>query len=249
MTDLISTNDLMAHVCPKIGDLGWAYYFTPETMARGNELGLDGLRFYFLGRGGVLGDVESGVVHSAFGYFERGFVDKMWNSAKTVVAPRQAGREYVACAAGHGRRKLGGIDGLDAYNAAATAVDAAADDAGLSLYAAASCEPFVDDAPGRAMQLTALLRELRGSAHLLAVRAVGLTPLQAHVIKRPGDLAMFGWTDADAPEVTDELVRLRAEAEALTDELLAPAYGVLDADGQQALIAGIDAIEVALTAS
>lgn len=102
--------------------------------------------------------------------------------------------------------------------------------------------------PGRAMQLTALLRELRGSAHLLAVRAVGLSPLQAHTIKRPGDLAMFGWTDADAPDVTDELIRLRADAEVLTDDLLAPAYRALDAAGQQALITGIDAIQVALTA-
>lgn len=244
----MTTQDLMSHVCPKISDLGWSYYFTPETMARGRELGLDGLRFYFLGRGGVLGDVESGVVHSAFGYFERGFVDTMWTSGREVIAPRVAGREYVACAAGHGRLKLGDVGGLDAYNAAASVVNAAADDTGLSLYAGARCEPFVDDAPGRAMQLTALLRELRGSAHLLAVRAVGLSPLQAHTIKRPGDLAMFGWTDADAPDVTDELIRLRADAEVLTDDLLAPAYRALDAAGQQALITGIDAIQVALTA-
>lgn len=244
-----TTDELMAHVCPKINDLGWAHYFTAETMARGRELGLDGLRFYFLGRGGVLGDVEAGAVHAAFGYFEPGLVDAMWTSAKATLDPRSAGRAYVACAAEHGRLKLAGLDGLEAYCSAASAVDAAADPTGLALYAAARCEPFVEDAPGRAMQLTALLRELRGSAHLLAVRAVGLSPLAAHTVKRPGDLAMFGWNDADAPEITDELVELRADAEALTDHLLRPAFGVLDQPQRDALIAGIDAIEVALTAT
>jgi len=244
----ITADDLMTHVCPKINDLGWNHYFTAQTMERGRALGLDGLRFYFLGRGGVLGDVEAGVVHAAFGYFEPGLIETMWTSARAVLDPRAAGREYVACAAAHGRRKLDGVAGLDAYCEAASAVNEAADPTALSLYSAARCEPFVDDAPGRAMQLTALLRELRGSVHLLAVRAVGMSPLAAHTVKRPGDLAMFGWTDADAPEVTDELIEQRAAAEALTDELLRPAFEVLDDAGRQGLVDGIDAIEVALTA-
>ncbi|MGI9594675.1 MAG: helix-turn-helix domain-containing protein, partial [Acidimicrobiales bacterium] len=52
-----------------IGAAGAAFYVNPDTLARGKELGLDGFRFYVLGRGGVMGDVPAKVVESAFGYF------------------------------------------------------------------------------------------------------------------------------------------------------------------------------------
>lgn len=45
-----------------IGTIGAAFYFHPDTLARGKAAGLDGFRFYILGRGGVLGDVEPAVV-------------------------------------------------------------------------------------------------------------------------------------------------------------------------------------------
>ena len=61
------------------GDIGSAFYFHPDTVAKAKSLGLDGFRMYFLGRGGVLGDVEPAVVSSAFGYFEPGLLAHMWN--------------------------------------------------------------------------------------------------------------------------------------------------------------------------
>ena len=54
----MTPTELVQAACPKIGSLGGAFYFDKETLAKGKELGLDGFRFYFLGRGGVLGDVE-----------------------------------------------------------------------------------------------------------------------------------------------------------------------------------------------
>ncbi len=60
--------EFMATAHPTIGTLGFAFYVVPETLERGKALGLDGFRFYFLGRGGVSGDVEAPVVKSAFGY-------------------------------------------------------------------------------------------------------------------------------------------------------------------------------------
>ena len=47
-----------------IGAAGAAFYFAPATIARGQELGLDRVQFYGLGRGGVLGDVEPNVTIS-----------------------------------------------------------------------------------------------------------------------------------------------------------------------------------------
>jgi len=243
----MTPDELIDYVCPKIRDLGWAHYFVAETMQRGTELGLDGLRFYFIGRGGVLGDVEASVVRAAFGYFEPGLITKMWDSSRRVIDPRTAGRDYVACAAEHGRRKLSDVADLEAFVAALDAVNDAADETGLSLYAAAKAEPFVEDAPGRAMQLLALLREFRGSAHLMGLRVVGLDSATAHAANRPGDLAMFGWASDALPEITDEHRARRDEAERLTDQIVRPAYAALDESQQQALVSGIDAVEKALT--
>jgi len=236
--------DLVQAASPKIASLGAAFYFDPATLAKAKGLDLDGFRFYMLGRGGVLGDVEAPVIHSAFGYFNPGLVAKIWNSAKEKMAPRDGGRTYMACAQDYGRTNFGTIEGLDAFCDAAAAIDDAADDAGLALYAGISAEPRCDDLPGRAMQLTAVLRELRGSAHLLAVRASGLDAAVAHAIKRPDDVAMFGW--AEAPTVTDDdRARLDA-AEKLTDELVLDAYGAVDEAGAAALMAGLEAMEAAV---
>lgn len=245
----MTPEDLVAAACPKIGAMGWAHYFVPETVAMGQALGLDGFRFYFLGRGGVLGDVEAPVVASAFGYFNPDLVEKMWSSAKAVVAPREAGRAHLLASAEHGRRRFHAVEGLEAFCRAAEAVNAAADPTALPLYSGIRCEPLVDDLPGRAMQLLTVLRELRGSAHLLAVRAVGLDAKTAHWISRPNDVGMFGWAEDEAPEVDDDARSDMVEAEALTDRLVLPAFSVLDDEQQQALLDGLDAMEAALAAS
>jgi hypothetical protein len=243
------TNDeLIALACPIVNDMGWTFYFTADTMAKGAELGLDARQFYVLGRGGVLGDVEGSVVAAAFGYFNPRLISGAWTAGSALVAPRVAGRTHFACSAAHGRDKLSTMPGIDAFVAAADAVKAAADPTGLSLYAGLAAEPLVDDAPGRAMQLVTALRELRGSAHLMALRAEGIDSKTAHFVKRPADIGMFGWTEADAPEITDATLAAMDRAEALTDAIVAPAYGVLDEPGRQAFADGILALQRALTA-
>lgn len=227
-----------------IGKAGAAFYFHPDTLARGKELGLDGFRFYMLGRGGVLGDVESDVVASAFGYFHRELVARIWTTAKERFNPREAAREYMACCAQLGRSGLANVERLSAFCEAAEAIIAATNPSGLSLYAGIAAEPRAEDLPGRAMQLVAVLRELRGSAHLLAVVASGVAPEVAHAIKRPDDVATFGWEPA--PEVTDADRANLDAAEVLTDRLLTPAYASLDDNAKAALLAGTKAIGTAL---
>ena len=228
--------------------MGSMFYFDPGTLARGKEAGLDGFRLYMLGRGGVLGDVEATVVHSAFGYFNPGLVAKIWNSAKDVMAPRDGGRLYMECAGAFGSSKLGDVAGLDAFNAAADKVIDAGlvDSSAQALFAAIASEPRSDETAARAFQNVAVLRELRGSLHLVAIVASGLPTEMAHRVRRPDDVEMFGWS-GDA-EVTDEHRARWEAAEALTDDLVAPIYGVLDAGQAQALADGVAAIEAALTA-
>ena len=241
-----TTEQQVREASTKIGALGWAFYFVPETLARGKELGLDGFRFYFLGRGGVLGDVEAPVVASAFGYFNPDLVRTMWDSGREKVAPRDAGRAYVQCCQEFGRRRLADVEGLAAFCEAAEAVNAAVDVAGLALYAGAAAEPLADDLPARAMQLVTVLREHRGSVHLLAVLASGLTAKQAHYLRRPDDFASFGWDDGDRPSVTDADRQALATADELTDRLLVSPYSVLDEAGWRALLDGLAGIERAL---
>lgn len=240
---MTSTREFTANAAGPIGTLGSSFYFAPNTLAAGKEHGIDGFRFYFLGRGGVLGDVESQVVASAFGYFHPALVDKMWNSAKEKLAPRDAGRLYLRCAHELAREKLAGVEGLDEFCAAAETINDAVDPAGLALYSAIDAEPLPDDAPARALQLLAVLREARGSTHLLAVRACGLSPRVAHQIKRPNDVKTFGWEEL---EITDDHRARHQRAEELTDELMEPAFATLDERGREALLRGLERISAAM---
>jgi len=69
-------------------------------------------------------------------------------------------------------------------------------------------------------------------------------PEVAHAIRRPNDVATFGWDPA--PEVTDADRANLDAAEALTDRLLIKAYDALDGGAKAALLAGTKAIGVAL---
>jgi len=242
----METRELVQKVCPPIATMGSMFYFDPATLTRGKEAGLDGFRLYALGRGGVLGDVESTVVHSAFGYFNPDLIAKIWNSAKEVMAPRDGGRLYMECAGAFGAAKLSDVAGLDAFNAAADKVIDAGlvDSSAQALFAAIASEPRSDEAAARAFQNVAVLRELRGSLHLVAIVASGLSTEMAHRVRRPDDVEMFGWTGA--AHVTDEHRAKWDAAEALTDDLVAPIYGVLDAGEAQALADGVAAINAAL---
>jgi hypothetical protein len=204
------------------------------------------MEFYVAGRGGPLGDCDGAALASAFGYFNPAVSGGAWESAKAKVSPRVAGKAHLECCAEHGRNKLSNVAGLAAFVAAADAVNNAADPDGLTLYAAIKTEPLVSDLPGRAMQLVTVLREFRGSAHLLALRAMGIDSKTAHFVKRPNDVKMFGWTEADAPNIDDDLRARMAAAEDLTDKLVAPAYGVLNAQERKDFLAGAQAIAAAL---
>jgi hypothetical protein len=234
--------ELVQRASPLFNNIGWRYYFDPATLAAGWELGLRGRDFYFIGRGGVLGNVEWPVVHSAFGYFKASYVEERWNRCRQIVAPRDAARAHLACCAQFGRVELADIAGLERFCAAAEAVLGAAQPAALALFAGYLGEPVPGDPPARAMHLATVLRELRGSAHLVAVVAAGITPLLAHFVKRPDALGIFGWDPDDTPTVGDAERRRMAGVESATDRLLGPAFGAVDQAGAADLLDGLQAI-------
>jgi hypothetical protein len=196
----------------------------------------------------VLGDVESSVVSSAFGWWNPAVIEKIWTSARPIMAPRDAGRLYMSCAHALGRAKFGGVAGLGEFCSSAEKVAGAIDDAGLALYAGVAAEPLADDLAARAMQHLVALREYRGSVHLLAAVASGVSPQIAHFIRRPDMYKGFGWDDTNPPAVTDADHRALAAADELTDRLVAPVYGVLSADESAAFLATLATMEGALAA-
>ena len=93
-----------------------------------------------------------------------------------------------------------------------------------------------------------MLRELRGSAHLLAVVASRLDDKVAHFIRRPEMFTQFGWEADETPDVTDaDRAKLEA-AEALTDELIAPAFSVLDDADRRAMVGTLERMQAAIAA-
>lgn len=233
-------------VCERIGLIGGAYYFEPETFEAAERAGLDGMQAYVLGRGGVLGDVDPAVVASAFGYFNPAMIDEVWRSAVSVVSPRRGAALYAEACEAFGRAKFAGGADLVPLCAALDEVRRAVDPRGLPFYAAHAVQPLPDDPPGRVMRLVALLREWRGAAHLAAVVACGLAPKTAHHLRRPHDMGLFGWDEEEAVAVTDGDRRALAQADALTDQIVAPAYDTLKPSMVDDLLQGLAAVEAAL---
>jgi hypothetical protein len=219
--------DTIAATKGPIGALGGKFMFHPTTVKMGKQAGFPNtFAWYVAGRGGVLGDGDADVQLAAWGYFEPALLRKMWEVGTRAVPARTAGTLYAKAAQQWGRDYLAGNKSLAAFNKLAGKLVSNADRQGLPLFAGWSAEPLPQDDEGRAGQLLHVLREYRGSVHLLGVVASGLTPLQAHVTLRGAAGARtFGWHDeASLPKPKPALWR---KAEALTDKLCIPTYASL----------------------
>ena len=117
---------------------------------------------------------------------------------------------------------------------------AIADAADASLgpvFAGWRAQPQPDDVNARVALTIHVLRELRGGAHIIAVNACGITPLQAVLASpapppRSGPVwaEHLGWSGpfSDAAAAREP----RAEAERLTSKIIAPIYASI---GESAL--------------
>lgn len=244
----MTNEELVGIVCPIFNDNSYKYYFSQSTIDTGKSLDLKGMEFYVAGRGGALGDCDGSVVAAAFGYFNPIIINAAWTLAIAKHPARTLGAAHYECAAVFGREKLSTVPNLAEVVSAMQKVFDAMDPDGLALFAAFKSLPLVDDLPGRAMQLAASLREYRGSAHLIAVRASGVSAIQAHYVKRPKDMKMFGWSESEYPQVDDETRARMVAAEELTDALCIAPYSVLNDSERASLVAGAKAFEAALAA-
>lgn len=224
MTQLSALETIRA-VSSQINDLGGRFMLHPETLKIGSDAGYpNGYAWYVTGRGGVLGDVDADVVVAAFAYFNPQVVRKMWIAGTTVEGARKAGERYALACAEWGRTRLQDVEGCTRFVELAERLVKSVDVAGLSLFAAWRSEPLPDDAPARAYQLLHVLREWRGSVHIIAVLSGGVTPLQALLASDDGSAhaKTFGWGDglSNATHLKDQMIGI----ELLTDNMMLNAY-------------------------
>ncbi|MBW8480985.1 SCO6745 family protein [Actinomadura parmotrematis] len=231
--------EIAAAVALPVGRLGGAFMISREARAFGDALRLTGWAPYFRGRFGVLGDVDADVVASAAGFFPAGVVRAAWEAGAGVPAAEAAAR-YAVAAQEYGRRTLADFAGAERLAELLQRVVDGAGVLGAPVFAGWRAVPLPEDAPARAVQLAHVLRELRGGLHIAAVLASGQSPLEAILTGRSPLLPsgepnaeFFGWP-RPYPAPTDEDRRRHADAERLTDALMAPAFAVLDkAEGEE----------------
>jgi hypothetical protein len=227
----MSVNEFIRSTGKKFGPLGAAFMMNPAAGAAGESIGLDFFSYYGLGRGGVLGDVDGKTVADAFYFFNPDLVAGVWDTAKAKHDPREVAAHYANSCAAWGREALAGIEGLDEFTKLGERIAQDAEPTpSSSLFVGWREMPLPDDAAGRAaVQCILVLRELRGNAHVEAVKRVGLEPRQAVAVNSPHMYQLFGWTD-EMPDA-EPLKPKAAEAEDITDELVAPAFaGLSDAE-------------------
>jgi hypothetical protein len=208
-------------IAPLISSLGAKYMLDPETMAHGAEAGYpNGFAYYVAGRGGVLGDVDSDVVFSAFMFFERTLIDKLWRAGVAVEGARAAGKRYMQSCDAWGKKHLANVDQLELFITPAEKLVSHVDSSGLSLFAGLRAEPLPSEAPARAYRLITLIRELRGCLHIAACVTHGLSGLEASLVSSgEGMTKLHGWAPP-YPDVS-HLVAVRDAAEKATNDAMA----------------------------
>ena len=235
--DRVTPEQAAAAAKSAVLSLGGAFSDDPKTMRRARQIGLTGWAFYVAGRGGALGDVRADTVTAALGFIAPEAVQDGWEAARKVASPEEIAGYNLAECCRWGRENLEGFYGLAKLVEFAERVVVSAEIAGMPLFAAWRAMPLPEDSAGaRAAVLAHLLREHRGQAHLLAVRASNLTPLEAIIAgpEKEAGATAFGWQPPyPAPE---PLMRRRAWAEALTDRIVGEAYRVLDPGERQELV-------------
>lgn len=198
------------------------------TLDRGTELGYPGWSFYYGGRAGVLGDVDADVVAASTFFIPPNIVRKGWDKARAAGDLCNAGLGYRDACWAWGRAHLTAVAGLERIAELTERVVQHASPMNAPLFAGWRAVKLPDDAPARAAQLLHVLREHRGAMHAVAVHASGMTPVEATATSKlaAASLRLFAWPEP-WPELTPDLLAKRATADALTDELCAPAYEVL----------------------
>ncbi len=211
-----------------IGSLGGAWMTGQEEEAATEAAGLEGWQLYFLGRHGVLGDVDADVVLAAAYVFPADHLRREWEAARQKMTAAEGLDKYLALCHAWGEDHLADFPGAARLADLGQAVIDASDVVSLPLFAGWRAVPVPSSAGARCAHVCQVLREHRGACHGVALAALQLDPLLAILTNLGGEANAidYGW-QPPFPAPTDDDRALRDRAEVLTDDLVAPAYSAL----------------------
>ncbi|OJF14377.1 helix-turn-helix domain-containing protein [Couchioplanes caeruleus] len=225
------------------------YLLAKSTDAYGIELGFaSGSQFWVVGRAGVLGGCPAEVAAAAIAFEPFDAVRTAWHAVPAGLTHYEVARHYRDRIAAWGDRCLAGVDrsALDAVDVLGRRIVEAAPAALGTLFAGWRHLPVPASLPGRAGLTIHLLREMRGAAHIAAILACGLTPLDA-ILAAPHPPPRTGPAYAErmgyrGPFRDPEEVReQRLEAERLTSAILVPYFAPLGPQGLARFGAAVEA--------
>ncbi|MDE0701922.1 MAG: hypothetical protein F4Y27_13555 [Acidimicrobiaceae bacterium] len=245
----MTPEEVAAATATPIGAFGRKFYGAEAVGEAMNAAGFAGLPTYVGGRGGVLGDVASDVVVSAFALFHPAMIEAGWNQTREQGSPADAATALAVGIGGWANDTFGHLDGLQEFATAAQKVIDAAQPMSQALYAGWRAMPVPEDpaaASGLALQV---LRELRFDFHVNALSAVGMTPVQALIARsNPQQAQFFGWTEP-FPD-PEPLQSTHREAEEITSARMAQVYEAIDAEQRAHIAATVSSIaEIVLAKS
>ncbi|WP_433298125.1 SCO6745 family protein [Actinoplanes sp. CA-030573] len=206
-----------------------AFAESPQTLRRARLLGLSGWAYHVSARAGALGEVRPETVAAAIGFIAPEAVIDGWEATAKTSAPVEVATWHQHELCKWGIEQIGGFPRLGRLLELSGRVVDAVEHAGLPLFAAWRAMPVPDQTPGaRAAVILHLLHEHRLGVHLVAVRASGLTPLQAIIAGPEGETGAvaFGWQPPYPP--AGPIVRRLMWADSVADAIAGQAYAALD---------------------
>lgn len=204
----------------------------PRTDRLAAELGVrSGEDLWIVGRAGVLGECDASVAAAGLAFLAPDRVRRAWDSLPSGLTHRQAAGAYTALCCAWGAETLASFDRqrMHRLDELGRRVADAADGSIGTVFAGWRAQPQPADVNARVALTVHVLRELRGAAHIVAIHACGLTPLQAVLVSPaapprsgPPWAEHLGWTGPFAHE--EEWREARRSAEQLTSRILGPIY-------------------------
>ena len=194
-------------------------------------------------RAGALGDVRPETVAASIAFIAPDAVADAWESATKATEPMEVATWHLHEMCRWGVEELGGFPRLTRLLELSRRVVSAVDGAALPLFAAWRAMPVPDAAPGaQAAVALHLLHEHRQGVHVVAVRASGLTPLEAIIAGPEGETGAvaFGW-QPPYPSA-GPIVRRLMWAESIADGMAGQAYAELDIDERAEFIGLLESL-------
>jgi hypothetical protein len=242
----MTPQECAAAVAHPIGDFGSRFMLDPSVYSAVNDLGYEGFDFYFVGRGGVLGDGPSDAAEAAMAFMHSEFVRASWDRGRAAAPVHVTVERFAEQCAQWGRDHFtADVDYLRVGELATLAINQAPA-AGIPLFAAWRALPVPSDGKGAVAHQLNVLREFRGGSHIIALLASGLTPLDA-VLTNAGTFVaqMFGHPGPFGE--VDHLRETAQQAEILTTSLAARAFAGLTETEREEFSSAVLAIHASIT--